>query len=375
MISFQLSAKLEKELKRFQGALVETYQEIESCADEEVDYLHRCALISTVGASTRIENAALTDPEIEWVDTTLTRDAHTTAFASKKKLILDKLCKDRERSVDEVVGNRDALTTVYAQAKELFPLRESTVKGLHRELLQYYRPARHHAGDYKTTPNRVVSVNHATREESVVLEPTPPGILTSTAVSDLIGWYNQTLPDYLWPLLTATEFVFRFLAIHPFQDGNGRLGRALFLMALLQSDDKYLSRVVPLISIDRHIEQNRSMYYTVLQQCSSGKYRPDPRRYRLEPLAWFFLRAIDAALKDVKTYRTRYQNLQRFSEAAMTVLRCFKESPEKRLQVSDIEVTTALPRRTIQRVVKTLSGQGFLQTLGQGAGSRYQLLF
>jgi len=78
----------------------------------------------------------------------------------------------------------------------------------------------------------------------------------------------------------TTEFVFPLLAIHPFQHGNGRLGRALFILALLQSDDKYLREIMPIIAIDRHIEQNRSLYYTRPHQGADGKFHNAPQRYR-----------------------------------------------------------------------------------------------
>ena len=80
-------------------------------------------------------------------------------------------------------------------------------------------------------------------------------------MADLIAWYNRTIREHPWPLLVATEFVFRFLAIHPFQDGNGRLGRALFLLALMQGDDPEFSGVIRFISIDRQIERHRPLYY------------------------------------------------------------------------------------------------------------------
>ncbi|MFH1674079.1 MAG: hypothetical protein ABIF87_11740 [Pseudomonadota bacterium] len=69
-------------------------------------------------------NAVLTDQEVEWVDTTLNNDGRITAFEEKKEYILNKLSKDRERSVEEVVGSRQVLTTIYMQAKELFPCRK-----------------------------------------------------------------------------------------------------------------------------------------------------------------------------------------------------------------------------------------------------------
>jgi Fic family protein len=355
--------------------LVETYKSIEDLSPEEAKYLHRFALISNIGASTRIENAVLTDQEVEWVDTILQNDGKTTAFEENKIFILDKLEKDRERSVEEVVGCRQILSTVYLQAKELFPLTEVFIRGLHHDLLRYYPEAANFAGGYKKTPNRVIFINHETGEQRVVLEPSLPGIITSTAMADLVNWYNSNIHENPWPLLVATEFVFRFLAVHPFQDGNGRLGRALFILTLLQSADKYLREITPFIAIDRHIEQNRSLYYTTLHRCSEGKFYEDPKKYEIEPLAWFFIKILRASLSDIEIYRNRYSLLQKLSESALAVLNCFKSSPEKRLKVSDIEKDTRLPRRTVQYALQTLTKKGFIQKLGQKAGTRYQLIF
>jgi Fic family protein len=375
MLSFIPSNKMENELKRLQGLFVETYQELEGLSPDESRYLHRFALISNVGASTRIENAVLTDQEIEWIDTVLNKDGKVTAFEDKRTAILDKLSKDRERSVEEVVGCRQVLTTVYLQANELFPLTEAVIRGLHHDLLRYHAKAAGHPGGYKTAPNRVVSINHDTGEERVVLDPSPPGVITSTAMAELVQWYNNTIREYPWTLLVAAEFVFRFLAIHPFQDGNGRLGRALFILALFQSDDKYLSGITPYIAIDRHVEQNRPLYYTVLHKCSGGKFQAEPTQYQLEPLAWFFMKTMESSLADVKFYRRKYAGLQKLSASAQAVLDCFRSSPEKRLKVAEIVEETGLARRTVQYALKTLTSQHFLQLLGRGPASRYQLVF
>ena len=375
MLSFKPGLKLETELRILQGMLVETYKSIEDLSPEEAKYLHRFALISNIGASTRIENAVLTDQEVEWVDTILQNDGKTTAFEENKIFILDKLEKDRERSVEEVVGCRQILSTVYLQAKELFPLTEAIIRGLHHDLLRYYPEAANFAGGYKKTPNRGIFINQKTGEQRVVLDPSPPGIITSTAMADLVNWYNSNIHENPWPLLVATEFVFRFLAVHPFQDGNGRLGRALFILTLLQSADKYLREITPFIAIDRHIEQNRSLYYTTLHRCSEGKFYEDPKKYEIEPLAWFFIKILRASLSDIEIYRNRYSLLQKLSESALAVLNCFKSSPEKRLKVSDIEKDTRLPRRTVQYALETLTKKSFIQKLGQGAGTRYQLIF
>ena len=375
MLSFTPSSRIEKQLKTLQGLLVEAYQSLETAMTEEKDFLKKCALISNVGATTRIENAVLTDVEIEWVDIILSKDGKTTAYQEKQDFIIDKLSKSRVRSIEEVIGSRSVLTTIYLQAEEFKPLTQTLVRGLHRELLKYYPPAGHFAGAYKTVINKVISRNNETGEEHPVLEPTDPGVMTDTAMRELFDWYNETIDTYHWPILVAIEFTFRFLAIHPFQDANGRLGRALFLLILLQSGDKYLEEIASYIALDRKIEQNKSRYYSVLHQCSDGKFKADSKLYKFDILVLFFLKLFEAAIADIDSYREKYENLQLLSESAVKVLECFKSNPERKLKVADIEKTAELPRRTIQFALKSLTEKTFLQRLGKGAGSRYQLVF
>jgi len=178
--------------------------------------------------------------------------------------------------------------------------------------------------------------------------------MTNCTMQDLLQWYNETINTYHWPILVAIEFVFRFLAIHPFQDGNGRIGRALFVLILLQADDNFLNSVAFVISIDRQIEINKMQYYTVLQQTSNGKFNQDPTQYNYDNLIVFFLKIINDAISDIAVYRQRYKNYQKLSETALSVLNCFKASPDKRLKISDIELHLDLPRRTIQYTLKTI---------------------
>ena len=71
-----------------------------------------------IGASTRIENALLTDSEIDWLDTILTQDGKTTALEANRDLIENKLSKDRERSIEEVAGCRQLLLSIYESASQ-----------------------------------------------------------------------------------------------------------------------------------------------------------------------------------------------------------------------------------------------------------------
>ncbi len=375
MISFQIDDSISIELRELAQATARKHQTVLSIGSEELSYTHRNVLVSMVGASTRIENAVLTDAEVDWIDTKLTEDAKTTAYLDQREFIKEKLSIDKERSIDEVAGCRAMLQLIYTQARRFLPFSETTLRALHNELLQYYAPSAHYRGSYKTIPNSVIRKNPATGEELSVLETSPPGPITESAMRNLIDWYNATLPVHPWTVAVASEFVFRFLAIHPFQDGNGRIGRGLFMLALLQSPDKSLQAMAPYLPIDRHIEKQREDYYITLRRCSGGKFNADSTAYKYEHFLRFMIKAISRSLDDFEFYRNRYRAIIDLSPAAAKVLGCFKERPEKRLQRRVIIKDTGLPRTTVTDALRTLTERGFIQRLGRGAGIRYQLVF
>ena len=126
-------------------------------------------------------------------------------------------------------------------------------------------------------------------------------MITETAVSDLITWYNDTLPQEPSGLAVSCEFTFRFLAIHPFQDGNGRLGRGLFLLSLLQSPNKAVADLAPYLALDRQIEKHKEEYYTVLNKCSDGKFLTNPSKYNTEHFLHFMVKVFEESLDDIET--------------------------------------------------------------------------
>jgi len=373
MLSFEISDVLIIKLRELSKALANIQQVASSLEPKELRFIKRNALISNIGASTRIENAVLTDSEIDWMDDVLTKDSRTTAFHDQRELILDKLSKDKERSVDEVAGCRAMLHLIYEQGAELFPLTEPALRGLHKELLQYYHKADYHSGGYKKVPNSVV--RRVGDEQYPVLITAAPGLETEEAMTALVSWYNSVLPKHPWSIAVGVEFVFRFLAAHPFQDGNGRLGRALFHLVLLQAPDKTLSDTVPCLAIDRHIEQMREEYYIVLRRCSEGQFLQDSTKYNYEPFLRFMIKVIEASVADFNFYRKRYQTLSLLSDSALAVLNCFKEQPEIRLQAKDFVESTGLARPTVNEALRVLVSGGLIQRHSQGAGTKYQLVF
>lgn len=375
MLSFELNQQVLEKLLELKALAAEYYQELLGLDEEEAKFLNHCALVSNIGSSTRIENAVLTNHEIEWLDETLTQDEKTTSFEEHKEFILNKLSKDKQRSIEEVAGCRELLITIYTNCQEFLPLREIYLREFHQILMRHYHKAHHYSGRYKNVTNRVVSINHESGQERIVLEPAAPGAVTEAAMRDLLEWYNHALPGSKWQYLVAIEFVFRFLAIHPFQDGNGRTGRALFLLSLLHSPDKYIRTVAPYLPIDRHIEKHRQRYYTVLRLCSEGKFLTDPSKYDYEPLILFFIKIFKDSLKDIDMFRNKYAKLQKLNELDRKILSVFKYSPEKRLAAKLIAEELEVPIRQMQRSIKRLCEQKFLVKIGQARNVKYQLVF
>lgn len=375
MLSFVLTEKVAKGLWDLNERIAAKFSFVENLPDDERAAISRYARISMIGASTRIENAVLTDAEVDWLDTILGKDAKVTALRSQQAVIADKISKDRERSIEEVAGCRAMLFLIYDQAKDFFPLTEATIRGLHHELLKFYSEAKHYLGKYKTHPNKVVEINHRTGEQRVVFETADPGVITETAVADLVKWYNETLLKETWSFAVSCELVFRFLAIHPFQDGNGRLGRGLFLLSLLHSPYVPMAHLARYLAIDRQIERHKEEYYTVLNRCSGGRFVSDPAAYQVEYFLAFMMKVVEASLADIDVYRRRYGAFRDLSPSALKVLDCFRGRPEIRLQTQEICKATGLPRRTVVSVLAKLHKAELVQKYGQGAGVRYQLVF
>ena len=375
MLSFELTPRLLLDLKALDGEITHAATFIGSLNQEARQAIARYAFISNIGASTRIENAVLTNPEIDWMDDTISKDGRPSAFEDNVALIENKISKDKERSIEEVAGCREFLQLVYRDSHQLKPLTEAQIREFHHVLLAYYPKANHYLGCYKTAPNSVISTNHRTGQVKDVLVTADPGDQTKIAMQTLLEWYNRSIDQHAWTVAVACEFISRFLAIHPFQDGNGRMSRGLFALVLMQSGNPDLHALAPYLSTDRSIEENKQEYYFTLQQCSDGRFKEDPSEYKIGFLLGFMIKMLRAALQDIHLYCAKYQALQNLSENAKLLLQCFKDNPQMRLKTGDLVLKLSLPRRTIIYNLDLLMKNKFLQRYGQARGVHYQLIF
>lgn len=190
-------------------------------------------IITSTGASTRIEGAKMSDEEIA------------------RFLRGLKTQRPKSRDEQEVAGYADLIGRIFDNWKTT-KLSENWILQFHNILLQFSDKDQSHRGKYKNAPNNVVMSNKQ-GEQVVLFEPTPP-YLVRPEMQSVIEWTNHQLETHeTHPLLVIANFIFEFLAIHPFKDGNGRMSRALTNLLLLQFGYSY----VPYVSLDEIIEQTK----------------------------------------------------------------------------------------------------------------------
>ena len=205
--------------------------------------LKRSVLITSTGASTRIEGARLTDEEVEGL---------------MRGIVMQKFA-DREKQ--DVKGYFELLQIIF-DSWEHIRFSENSIKHLHQELLKYVQKDQDHRGKYKSTDNKVEMVDVSGRRIGVIFDTTP-AYLTPKQMLELSEWTKDALENKkTHSLLITGNFLVEFLNIHPFKDGNGRLSRILTNLMLLQAGYLYM----PYVSHEKLIEDKKGEYYLALRK-------------------------------------------------------------------------------------------------------------
>jgi len=330
------------ELDEFKGA----WQAIGRIAPDRLSNLRHVATIESIGSSTRIEGARLSDREVE----ALLSNLDAESFAN--------------RDEQEVAGYASVMETLFKHAAEI-PLTVNYIKQLHAQLLQYSDKDGRHRGEYKTLSNSVEAFTPEGESGGVIFQTASP-FDTPHLMDELIDWTNTALQKKeLHPLLVVAVFTVTFLEIHPFQDGNGRLSRILTTLLLLQSGYAY----VPFSSLESVIEANKHNYYLALRQ-TQGTIRTDAPDW--QPWVTFFLEALCKQKKKLASKIKRERLiLGDLPELSVQILQIARE--HGRVTVNDAAKTTGSSRNTIKDHIKRLHNNGHLARHGAGRGTWYSL--
>jgi len=328
------------EIDEFKGA----WRAIGRIAPERLTALRRVATIESIGSSTRIEGARLSDRDVE----RLLSNLDIRSFAT--------------RDEQEVAGYAEVMETIHDHW-DAIPLTENHIRQLHRDLLIHSGKDERHRGSYKTLANHIEAFDENGKSLGVVFSTVSP-FETPGRMAALIGWLaGEQEARTLHPLLTIAIFVVVFLEIHPFQDGNGRLSRVLTTLLLLRSGYAY----VPFSSLESVIEQNKDGYYLALRRTQGTMRTAEPD---WNPWLQFFLRALAAQKRRLESKIEREDTVWgRLPEVSIRILALVRA--HGRASVGEIARATGTSRNTIKDHVSGLIARGLLVRHGAGRGVWY----
>ena len=306
--------------------------------------LKRSVLITSTGASTRIEGAKLSDEDVE----RLMRGISVQKFSDRDK--------------QEVQGYYELLQNVFDSWKRI-SFSEGCIKHFHKELLKYVEKDKVHRGDYKKRENKVHMVNEAGQSVGVLFDTTP-AYLTPIEMQQLVEWTQAALGEKRHhPLLIVGNFLVEFLNIHPFQDGNGRLSRILTNLLMLKAGYLYM----PYASHEKLIEDNKPDYYLALRR-SQKTIKTD--RENVSPwLEFFFEVVLKQAQMAVDLLSA--ENLEKlFSPKQLAVWNYFQKTGEA--APGEIALKTGVARPTVNQALEKLLKLKKIERLGLGRSTRYR---
>lgn len=313
-----------------------------------IEHLTQSVIITSTGASNRIEGNRLTDQEVE---------------ALYKNLHIKKL---KSRDEQEVVGYLHMLQSIFTNYNHI-PLTESHILYIHQEMLAHSEKDTGHRGHYKIGSNRVEAKDEAGNIIGTIFDPTPPYLVKKEMI-ELIDWYTGAMNNKIkHPLLLIGNFIFEFLAIHPFQDGNGRTSRLLTNLMLLQHEYYFTT----IISHEKMVENNKADYYLALNKTQTTW---KTEKENIFPWLLFFLTMV--SLQATKAFALLESSTieHLLSPKQLLLWQWALENEQQEFSRKDVVQALGLAERTVESIIKKLLTMKRLQRLGEGPATRYKVI-
>jgi Fic family protein len=331
--------KLIAEIDEFKGY----WKGMQTLSSETLSTLRVLATIESIGSSTRIEGARLSDSEVS----ALLEGLDMRSF--------------RSRDEQEVAGYAKAMHLIYDSYRHL-DLSENNIKYLHKVLMQFSIKDHWYLGEYKKHPNHVAAFDSAGNQIGIIFETASP-LQTPPMMEALVDLtQNRLSDDITHPLLAIADFVLRFLAIHPFQDGNGRLARILTNLILLREAYDFIQYS----SHERIVEANKDQYYLALQE--SQKNLGSENDFELK-WAEFFLEML-AKQKNHLMEKIELENrARRMPALSEKIVQLAQE--HGRISIAFISTALEANRNTVKKHVRQLIEKRHLVKHGKGRGTYY----
>lgn len=305
---------------------------------EALETLRRVAMVQSAESSNRIEGITVAPDRLE--------------------PLIAKKVRPRDRSEQEVAGYRDVLATIHVNHQKV-RLSAELIKGWHRDL---YRFTGEPGGAWKSKDNAILEVLPDGRQ--IVRFQPVSALATSEFMERLIRLFAQALDEQKTdPLLLIATFVFDFECIHPFWDGNGRIGRLLTLLLLYQAGYE----VGRYISLERIVEESKETYYEALLNSSKGWHEA---KHDLRPWWNYFVGMLTAAFKE---FEGRVGNITSARGAKREMVQNAVQRLPDRFRFGDLQrACPGVSYPTLKRALADLQCQKKVRCLGKGRDAEWE---
>ena len=320
----------------------------------ELERLIEVAKIQSVESSNRIEGIVTTSSRIG-------------------QLVQEKTMP-RSRDEKEIAGYRDVLNTIH-ESHDYIPVNGNTILQLHRDLMRYSDSGL--GGKYKVTQN-YLKETRPDGTDFIRFTPVAPYEVPG-CIDAICENYRRIVEDQkVDPLLVMPVFIHDFLCIHPFNDGNGRMSRLLTLLLLYQAGYE----VGKYISIEKHIEKTKNVYYDALEEASQGWHegKSDPIafiKYMLGVILACYREFEDrvsiigetTVIKETKSGKMRSEQVR--SSAYDIVRKAVDSTIGKFTKREIVNVCPSISEKSVETALKKLMDEGYISKHGTGRSTFY----
>lgn len=271
--------------------------------------------------------------------------------------------EEKTQDIQEIINYRTALTLARETLKAR-PLTLSLLLQLHKILMNSVRGRNKSPGEFRKDQNWI-GPEGCTQEEATFVPPSPLQLL-----DHLQAWETYVQSDDVDPLIQVAVVHAQFEIVHPFKDGNGRIGRLLIPLYLYQK--KALG--TPMFYLSEYLEMHREDYYGSLQRISQ---RGDWDAW----IAFFLTAVVEQAERNATKVRQTLELYEQMkaeiseathSQHSIHLLDAIFDRPV--FQTSDIVRRTKLPKQTVMPLLRKLKDAGALTTVREASGRRPAIL-
>jgi len=338
---------INQQITRFIAAIDEfkgRWNAIEKRENRYLQELRNIATVESIGSSTRIEGATLGDQEV------------------RQLLKNVKITQLRTRDEQEVIGYYEVLELIFDNFSDM-AISENYIKQLHQILLKHSDKDERHRGKYKNLPNTVVAT-YPTGEQKTIFATTEPA-LVENEMGQVIEWANrQWAEKTIHPLVTLAVFIYEFLSIHPFQDGNGRLSRLLTTLCLLRQGYEFIRY----ISFENHIENHKRSYYQALMSGQRHRHTPEEK---IEQWLLFFLESLAILTGKLEKKYDVFKAKGGYLNERQKQVKAYIDQHQPVKAGDVLAAFPATPASTLKKDLRYLRDEQIILSVGRGKSTVY----